>query len=291
MNCPMKSAILALALAAGATAHADLLFSNGPLITHPTGGTGPIAGLPISVAEPFTIPSNPPLTASTLGINAAVSRDVAVADDFVVTGDGWDLDSVTLYAFQTSQTTPTVEFIHINLWYAAPYSADSPPPVPDPLPQPVFATDLVLPAGPGTFVCHREGHTSTSTVRPVFSYTVSLNDLPGGGVLPPGTYWLEWSFVGAMTPSQNVFTPLVTPRAQAFNLNARLYNSIDGSVSGPRVWFEGREGYAAGVSDGRPYALPFELQGTVVPEPAAWSLALVGAATLCRPRGGRPARR
>lgn len=245
------------------SASADQLFSNGPLITNPTGGTGSIAGQPISQSDGFTVPGSS-FVFSTLGVGATIPVTTAVAEDFVVPPGGWDLDAVTLYAFQTGQTTPTVTTIEINLWTAAPFSADSPPPLPDPLPQPLLAQPLSLSAGTGVFVCHRQSPSSTSTVRPVYAYTVSLDDLPDGGILNPGEYWLQWSFQGASSPSQNVFTPLVTPRTSAANLNARLLNSIDGSAGGPRVWFEGREGFVSGVSEGRPYAIVFELHGTPI---------------------------
>lgn len=277
--------IVAVALCGASFVYADTLFNNGPIITNPTGGTGPIAGLPISQCDPFTIPGNP-LIFSTLGTSATYADNTAVAEDFVVPPGGWDLSSVTLFAFQTSQTTPTIQTVRINLWNATPYSAGSPPPVPDPLPQPLMAQPLSLAAGPGTFVCHRESPTSTSTVRPVFSYTVSLDGLPNGGLLAEGTYWLEWSFIGASSPTPRCFTPLVTPRDSAYNLNARLFNSIDGSAGGPREWFEGREGYVAGVSDGRPYALPFILNGTVTPEPATLGLLLLCVASSTRSRKG-----
>jgi hypothetical protein len=255
--------------AAGSVALADVLFSNGPVVTNPTGGTGAIAGLPISQADPFNVPGST-FTFSTTGINATHAINTAVADNFVVpAGPGWQLDAVTLYAFQTSQTTPTVHTIRVNLWAATPFSANSPAPVPDPLPQPMLAQPLVLAAGTGTFVAHRQSSSSTSTARPVFAYTVPLTGLPNGGVLAPGEYWLEWSFDGAPSPSQNVFTPLVSPRTTAFDHNARLFNSIDGTLGGERVWFEGREGYVAGQTEGRAYALPFEIHGSVVPAPGA----------------------
>lgn len=282
MRCSSVSIIL-ISIAMTAAARADVLFDNGPIITNPTGGTGPIAGLPISQADGFMIPGNPFLF-STTGAAATFATSTAAADNFVVPAGGWDLDSVTLFAFQTSQTTPTVHTIRINLWTAAPFSAGSPPPVPDPLPHPLLAEPLVLDAGEGTFVCHRESPNGTSTVRPVFSYTVSLDALPDAGVLAPGEYWLEFSFDGASSPSQNVFTPLVTPRDDAFDLNARLLNSIDGSAGGPRVWFEGREGFVPNVSDGRPYALPFILNGTPVPAPGAAGASLALTFLLRRPR-------
>jgi hypothetical protein len=267
---------LVLSLLAAVFARADVLFDNGPFITDPTGGTGSIAGLPISQAEGFTLPGSS-YVYSTTGISATYADNAAVAEDFVVPAGGWDLDSVTLFAFQTSQTTPTIETIRINLWTAAPYSAGSPPPVPDPLPQPMMAEPLVLEAGPGAFVCHRESVSGTSTVRPVYAYTVSLDGLPNGGVLEPGEYWLEWSMIGAETPTPRCWIPLVTPRAEAFNTNARLFNSIDGTPSGPREWFEGREGYFPPESEGWPYALPFILSGTV-PEPATLTTLAAGMA-------------
>ena len=269
---PRWVAALGFVVVAAVVAKADILFDNGPIVTNPTGGTGQIAGQPISQSESFTIPGSP-YAYSTLGIGATYVDYTAVAENFVVPAGGWDLDSVTLFAFQTSQTTPTIQTVRINLWNAVPYSAGSPPPVPDPLPEPLLSEPLVLAAGPGTFVCHRESPTGTSTVRLVFAYTVSLGGLPNGGLLAPGEYWLEWSFVGASTPTPRCWVPLVTPRSAAYDLNARLFNSLDGSAQGPRVWFEGREGYVPDVSDGRPYALPFVLNG-VVPEPATIIAAL-----------------
>lgn len=263
-----------------------ILFDNGPIVTNPTGGTGSIQGLPISQADGFNVPGSTFLF-STTGVNAASAINTAVAEDFTVPeGPGWDLDAVTLFAFQTSQTTPTVTTVRVNLWTSAPFNANSPAPVPNPLPQPVLATSLVLSAGPGTFVAHRQSPTGTSTVRPIFAYTVSLDGLPDAGRLAPGTYWLEWSLEGASSPSQNVFVPLVSPRTSANNLNARLLNSLDGTLAGPRAWFEGREGFVAGQADGRAYALPFQLRGSVIPSPGAGAvLALAGVLALRRRRG------
>jgi hypothetical protein len=268
-------------VASASVAHAALLHTNGPIITNPTGGTGPIAGLPISQAEGFNIPGQTFLF-STTGVNATVAINTSVAENFVVPAGGWDLDTLTVYAFQTSQTSATVTSVRVNLWPAAPFSANSPPPIPDPLPQPVLSVPLDLSAGTGVFVCHRQSPTSTSTVRPVYAYTVPLDGLPDSGRLSEGEYWIEWSFVGASSPSANVFTPLVTPRSAAFDLNARLYNSITGSGS-ERSWFEGREGFVAGVSDGRPYALPFELHGSAIPEPTlTTAFAAAGVGSLLR---------
>jgi len=242
----------------GSMCLADVLHNNGPVVTSPTGGTGAIEGLPISQAESYPTPAGG--ISSTTGFAATVATDTSAAENFVVPAGGWDLDSITLFAFQTSQMVPTVTAVHINLWTSAPYSADSPAPVPDPLPQPVLATSLIVPVTGGEFVAHRQSHSSTSTTRPIFAYTVSLNGLPSGGVLPAGEYWIEWAFAG--TNSSGFFMPVVAPRDQAFDHNARLRNQL--VAGGPRVWFESREGYYAGQLDGRPYALPFILNGTAL---------------------------
>ncbi|MFZ4722693.1 MAG: hypothetical protein ACOYMI_06045 [Phycisphaerales bacterium] len=257
----MLSAALAAVIVGNATA--QTLHSNGPIITNPTGGTGSITGLPISNCDGFTVPGST-FNFSTTGVAATVATTTALADDFEVPESGWDLDALTIYAFQTSQTTASVTQVHVNLWTETPYSAGSPD-EPATLPQPVLAANLVLPAGPGTFVCHRQSVTSTGTVRPVFSYTVSLDGLPNAGRLAPGRYWIQWSCAGAASPSANVFCPLVSPRAAVQGHNARQFNALDGNPASPRVWFEGREGYVAGSSEGRAFALPFELLGTVPP--------------------------
>jgi len=245
-------------------AAADILYNNGPFITNPTGGTGTIAGLPISSSDLFNIPGQT-FNFSTLGIGATIPANVSVAEDFTVPAGGWDLDSVTIYCFQSSQTTPMVHTVRINLWDAPPFAADSPPPLPDPIPQPLLSIPLTLAPSPGQFIAHRQSTSSTSTVRPVFAYTVSLDALPDNGRLAPGTYWIEWSFEGALTPTQNVFVPLVSPRTAVTGHNARLFNALDGGATSPRTWFEGREGYVAGVTEGRAYALPFILTGSSLP--------------------------
>lgn len=259
----MRFFVVTAAALLQAAAFTDTLHTNGPLVTNPTGGTGSIAGQPISNCDGFTVPGST-FIFSTTGVAATVSTTTALAEDFEVPQGGWDLDALTIYAFQTSQTTASVTQIQVNLWTETPFVAGSPG-APTVLPQPVLAANLVLPAGPGTFVCHRQSASSTGTVRPVFSYTVSLDGLPDGGRLAPGRYWIQWSCQGAASPSANVFSPLVSPRASVTGHNARQFNALDGNANSPRVWFEGREGYVAGSSEGRAFALPFELSGTIPP--------------------------
>ena len=68
-----RSAILAAALLCSCAGAQDLLYTNGPFITNPTGGTGSIAGLPISNADGFTVPGST-FNFSTTGVNTALAR-------------------------------------------------------------------------------------------------------------------------------------------------------------------------------------------------------------------------
>lgn len=254
-----------------------LLHSQGPIITSPNGGTGVIAGQPLSKAEAFPFGT---LTATTTGVGATKVVNTAAADDFYVPDGGWDVDAVTLYAFQTypsAATTfaPTINKVYVNLWTATPYLADSPDlPAGTPIPTPVLSAPLTfdVTAADATFVGHRVSGSSTNTVRPIYSYTVSLDGLPDSGKLAAGHYWLEFAFDGTGPQTTTAFVPLVTPRASVENdPNARLLNAPFGGSQ--RTWFEGREGFNSATGDpGRAYTLPFEIIGT--PEPA--TLAAIG---------------
>jgi hypothetical protein len=248
-----------LALASQAAGANGPLFSNGQIVSNPTGGTGAIAGQPVCQADSFVNPLTGGLLSS-IGVASTVATETACADNFRVPAGGWNLDTGTFYAFQTGQSVPSITMIHINLWTAPPFNAQSPAPVPDPLPQPVLAAAVQIPVTGGTFVCHRTSHSNTSTNRPVFAYTIPLDALPNQGKLAPGEYWLQWSFVGASSPTANVFMPLAL-RSSSFDFNSRLLNTLTGVSTDPRSWFEGREGFVSGVSEGRAYALPFDLAG------------------------------
>jgi hypothetical protein len=275
----MRSYIWAAVIAAAGplTASAAVIFDNGSFVTNPTGGTGTIAGQPISNADPFPLGGG--LQSTTAGVGVTAFANTAAADNFVVPAGGADLDTLTVYAFRTNELTPGATAIRVNLWTAAPFDANSPPPLPDPLPQPVLAQSLVIPVTGGTLAAWRQSSTSTSTSsRPVFAYTVSLDGLPDEGRLSGGNYWMQWSFEG---PGTGIFfTPLVSPRTNAFDFNARLFNSPFANT--PRQWFEGREGFVDASNPGRAYALPFVIQG-VIPEPTA-GLLLAAAGLLLRRR-------
>ncbi|HYE62806.1 MAG TPA: hypothetical protein VD997_12490 [Phycisphaerales bacterium] len=259
MKCVAMLALAALPFAAHAQ---EVLWDNGPIVTNPTGGTGTIAGLPISNCDGFTMPGQT-FIFSTTGVGAAAAFDNALADDFTVAcGETWVPTSLKLYAFRNFTSVPAVTAVKVNLWSAPPFNANSPLPHPDPLPAPMLAQSITVPVTAGALICHRQSVTSTSTNRPVHEYVVDVSGLPQ---LASGTYWIEFSFVTpALTSGQNMHVPLVSPRSAVEGHNARQYSALDGQQASPRSWFEGREGYVAGVQEGRAFELPFVLEGSRV---------------------------
>lgn len=87
-----RSMLVVAALAVVAGANAQLLYSNGPLVTHPGQGAG---GADVSMASlvPNTGGSN---------VTAAVWR----ADDFTVGGPGWVVNRIDTYAYDTNNANP-----------------------------------------------------------------------------------------------------------------------------------------------------------------------------------------
>lgn len=286
----------AWALGGAHGAQAAVLWDNGGFVTNPTGGTGTIAGQPIS--SPELVP-NSSVPSRTTGISATAEFGIRVAEDFTVpAGSTWNLDALRVFGFQQSLTGPTVTAVKINLWTSAPFDALSPAPRPSPLPQPVLAQSLTAAVTSSELVAYRQLSTgTTSSTRAVYGYDVSLDGLPNGGELAAGTYWLEWSMVGVVNSSQSqtqVVVPLVTPRESAPGLNARQFApaNINGDGVLVTTWFESREvrfqletqpnGSQAHVGYfDQPMALPFVLGGSsvVIPEPAAMGL-MAGAALL-----------
>jgi hypothetical protein len=251
--------------AVSSVASADVVWNNGPVLTG-TSTTGVTTGDPISAPQVY-----PGLSTATAGTSIKLFRD---AEDFVLTRETTNLDSFTFYGWQSQsgvnigvKNNPTVTAVTVNLWNTTPVTGGSP-----------MYTAVTVPVT-SSFVGWRESTVpgSTAGTRPIFAYTASLDTLGGDANLGAGTYWIEW--VVTSTSSSNVFTPLVTPREQAYNLNLRLF----GTLSGSQQWFETWE---SGVPTfPSPEAAPFILNGTATPEPATLaSLAIAGTALVTRRR-------
>jgi hypothetical protein len=271
INFTMRSILPAVIALLGSAAHAAVLFSNGPHITGPA-GSGITAPDPISSPEAFTTSGG--LITTTAGISVKAFR---AADDFTLS-DWTYLTNVTLYAFQTQSSAqagskvPTVVSAQLNLWTAVPGTAGA---------SPVLTTPITVAPTASPFSAWRQSTVpgTTNGTRPIFAYTFPLSSLPDSGLLAPGTYWLEWQL--SNTPqTANLFSPLVTPRAQAFNRNFRLFG-VPFSGAQPQ-WFESWEG--GDPNSPRPFAVPMHISGTIVPEPTAPACLLPAAMLILRRR-------
>lgn len=192
--------------AAAPVATTAVLYDNGPLINSPGTGSG---GADESQVQ------NISLTMSTTGF-AAYAANYRMADEFTIPSPaGWQIDTITLYAYQTgSATSSTITSINLRIW-------DGPPN--DPNSTIVFGdtTTNRLSATSWAGIYRVTQTTVGSTSRPIMVNTVSV-----GTSLDPGTYWLDWQMAGSLTSGP--WAPSITINGQATTGNA-LQSSTNGS--------------------------------------------------------------
>jgi hypothetical protein len=139
----------------------------------------------------------------------------------------------------------------------------------DPLSTILFSSTTI---GSNTFSgTHRVTTTTlTNAQRPIFGVEAAFT----GVSLNPGSYWIDVNFNAGFAPPATVFDP-IDNRAELVPGNALQFNGTTWSA----------------VSDaGVQVTVPFQIQGTVVPEPTAiCGVVLVGLLALRRHRrtGGR----
>ena len=93
-----------------------VLYDNGPLITHPTGGAGGAAASALQTAAGLTV----------FGFANSISGGFRIADDFTVPAGGWGLQTVRLFNYQTgSGNTSTINNINLQIWNGVPNAAGS----------------------------------------------------------------------------------------------------------------------------------------------------------------------
>jgi hypothetical protein len=224
------------------SAKADILFNNGPIITHPGGMTGAVAGADRSAISPG---------GTTFGSGATGA--FRLADDFTLSAPLSTINSFTFYGYLTGATAPGASALFVQIWNGDPSAGGS-----------VIWGDTTTnvltstgwadsPSGLGIFRT-----TSTDTA----GTTRRVQQLVAGGLninLSPGTYWIDYNFTGVS------FTPPVSdPTAHVLG-NAQQWS---GTAWGPAI--------DAGTGAGQ-IAVPFLVEGTAIPEPTAGLLLLVGA--------------
>jgi len=182
----------------------DLLYDNGPLVTHPGGGLG---GADASALQTT-------LGMGTYGFGAQVSAGNSVADDFTISGSAWDIGEIDFFSYQTgSGPNPSINDVRVQIWDGPPNAGGA-----------VIYGDLT------TNVLYSASFTNIYRVldtdllngdRPVMLVTVLL---PTVLTLQPGTYWLHWQLGGSGSFS-GPWVPPVTVLGSTGTGNALQYTS------------------------------------------------------------------
>jgi len=160
----MKKLMLLSLMAAAGVAHADVIYSNGPVV----GGNG------------LSVLASP---ATTLGFGMNTSANLAVADDFTVAaGTVWNVQSLDFFGYQTGSTGFTFTGATWSI-----ISGD-------------VNTGTLVASGSGAVTNgglqgYRVTETTlTNTQRGIYKANADVTDF----TLDAGTYWLRWSLTGSL---------------------------------------------------------------------------------------------
>ncbi len=205
-----------------------VLYDNGPLVTHPGAGAGGADASTLQTA----------LSMNTLGGGFQYASGYSMADDFTVTAAaGWQIDTITFFAYQTgSTTTSTITGIYVQIWNGAPNAGGA-----------VVWGDLTTNRLASTIwsnIYRVTDTTLTTTNRPIMANVATI-----GTTLAPGTYWVQVSTNGSL--ASGPWAPPVTILGQTTTGNAIQYTTA----------------WAAFNDSGTltPQGLPFVINGGVLP--------------------------
>ncbi|TDR22507.1 hypothetical protein C8D91_0998 [Marinicella litoralis] len=221
---------------------ANEIYNNGPLVN--SVGTG-IGGEDESVLQ-----GN--IGMNTLGSGHQVAFDNRIADDFVVTGGDWEIESIDFYAYQTNEVASTITAVNLRIWDGIPG---------DPGSTVIFGdTTTNLMSSTGNSGILRVTDTTTGTTN---NRQIAVSNVSVGITLSPGTYWLDWQSDG--TGASGPWAPPITINGETTTGNA--LQSTDGGVT-----------YLDQLDSGTStqQGFPFVMYGTLPPPPIVPSLSIYG---------------
>lgn len=245
----MKRNLLCLALlAVGASSQAVTLWDNGTFVTGTGDGFGGANTSAIQAGH------------NSFGPNVNHAGPFALAENFTLSSAS-TLSSLTVFSYQTGSTT-TSSFT-AGAW--AIYSAAPVNLTTGPLAGTLASTGAI--SSSFTNVYRVTPTTLTNSQRPIMQVTMDLGNLALGA----GTYWVAWALSG--TVASGPWGVPVTPVASG---DALQYTSTTGTFA-----LVDQDTITAGAQTTE---MAFNIQGSVVPEPATMTAMVVGVAALLRRR-------
>ncbi len=190
-----------------------LLYDNGPLVTQPGGGSG---GADLSELQVD-------LGMNTLGAGHQFALGYSVADDFDVPTGGWQIDTITFFAYQTgSTTTSTITGVYVQIW-------DGPPDAGGSIVWGDLSTNL-LASSLWSNIYRASNADPTASNRPIMANVATI-----GTTLAPGTYWVEWATDGSLSsgpwaPPISILGQIITGNAKQ-NLNGAWQELLDSGTA------------------------------------------------------------
>jgi hypothetical protein len=158
----MKELAVASLIVLAVSAHADELYSNGPVVN--------AHGRSLLI-KPYTA----------YGFAAQEVGDEAVADDFVVTGGGWHVTDLEFFSYQTGATS----FGYVNVgWSIVSGDVNT---------GNVVASGTTAVTDGGLMGYRTTPGTLKNTDRAIYELKADIPDVS----LSSGSYWLRWTIVGS----------------------------------------------------------------------------------------------
>ena len=224
----------------------NVIYDNGPLITHPGAGYGGLDASALQESIGLTVH----------GWNANRSQGYSLSDDFIV-DDFWELSNIELYVYQEYATNATISEASAQIWDGDPNLPESTVIFGD-----LSTNRLLLNSLSDIYRVFESDITSQSRRLQLVSIDLS------GCIVTPGIYWIQVQFVGSDSYS-GPWVPPITIWGQQITGNALQYTN--NWTSFHMVWS------GSPPSNVFPQGLPFVIKGfqAECPEPTNLSTELI----------------
>lgn len=246
----LASLLLASASLAAAASAQNLLYDNGPLITHPGGGSGGANASALDNTQP-----QPYLNIYGYGSQKTATVNNWVCDDF--RSCGAIVNELEFFGYQTgSGNLPTINAVYVQIWDGDPSRGGTP--------NLLWGDTTTNRLTSATFSgIYRTLITdfATATGRPIMSLKCAIS--PGLN-LPPGQFWVQWQYGGTL--ASGPWCPPVTILGRARTGNGRQF------IGATPLWQDMLDGITTPVGQ----AAPFKVYGVATSVPSM--AALYGAA-------------